>query len=1382
MHSDLCHSVRLLLLVSSVLLTCATSLRAQVLRVYDVDASNFPLVCAEFDYYERGGGRIETPQDLFLVREFVDVLPIEAFDCPQEVEPQILSAVLMIDASSSMNQSGKLQMAQTAARSWLEAMPLGPGECALGIFSETNTVLQDFTTNRDALLNAVDGITTQGGTQFDAAFTAEPGGALVLAENGVHKRVVVLITDGDADGNRDEIIAAAQNANATIFCVSIGIDIPPILFDIAEATGGAVFDNVTTLDEASNTFARILRLAQEVDPCKITWRSGPACETAREPLISIPTLGAVAFGEYEAPPESIPLLLVNPSRLDFGPVPPSQADQQQVELRAQAEQVTINTINVFHPDYSIVDWGGAPPPFTLAADESRILTVEFRPADSSFSGHEFDIEAEGVCNAAGITVFGGFPGIKPTTPTLKVKFPNGGEMFAAGDTIEVTWTGVPRRDSLRLELSTNNGGDWQRITEFASGLAHELKLPNTVSDECLVRLSQGAVPEDIHNGWSWARRGGGFSSFAEEMRDICLDSTGNIYAVGSFFGEGDFDGKEIAAKGSSDIFLVKLRPDGNLAWVRNFGSREGDDGIAVACDAEGNVYVGGEQRLSFVLDGKAFGGPGGIDLFLIKFNSSGTAQWITGGGGPLGDDFGDMAVTPDGRIYICGSVVDEALFSPETIGAVGSGTVFVAQYSSDGNLNWINSNPGSYSFYARRMDLNTAGELVMAGGLISDETLDGIALNVRGGADIFVARLDPDNGRARSAFVLGSAGSEFISAVAIDPAGNISAAGNFNDPLDLGTGTLVSRGGTDFFVAQFDAANQPRWSIRGGGAMDDGADDLRAASDGTLHLVGTAEAGFDLNGEPGLADGRDILVAELTPDGEVEWLRSVGGRFTQRARGVVYDQSDRLYFAGEFVLSTAVGADTLKALGNGDAMVAAMRINLEAAQTDVSDNLWSIVAPQYVANIIDMGVLSVGTRRDSLVAGWLENVGALGMIIDSIRIEGPDAADFGLISDVPADLSAAASLDIELEFMPSAVGLRQAEIVVYAAGLERRFELIGRAVQQKLRLIAVDDVVDFGSVAVSRTRTLAQRQTVVNISDDVIEFDAIVIEEAGGNQFSVELPNPPVRLQPGAALELDLSFSPLRRGRGNAVLLFFCGGLAAPVRLPMIGAGLEDIVLIPNFSAAAGEERAVELRLGRPLTADEAALIASFRARIEFSSDLLVPRNGEGSVNAGVRSIEVSGSPQEGDVLLADIPVVVALGATTQTPLEISELVWLDADGNPVDPGFAEVDGVFELVGICEVGGARLFNSSGGAAALAQPQPNPAGHSTTMRVHLIEAGINTLEIYSIRGELERRHVLQTNGPGAYELTLDCSALPNGRYIVLIHTPTQVLQRQLDVRR
>ncbi len=1382
MHSDLRHSIRLLLFVSSVLLVGAASLRAQVLRVYDVDASNFPMVSAEFDYYATGGARIEVPRDSFLVREFVDALPIEVFDCPQQIEPEVLSAVLMIDASSSMNQAGKLQMAQSAARAWIDAMPLGPGECALGVFSESNTILQDFTTNRAALLSAVDGITTQGGTQFDAAFTAQPGGALVVAESGINKRVVVLITDGDADGNRDEIIAAAQSAGATVFCVSIGIDIPPILFDIADATGGEVFDNVTSLDEASDTFVRILRLAQEVEPCKITWRSGPACETVREPLISIPTLGAVAFGHYNAPPESIPLLLVNPARLDFGPVPPPQFDQKQVELRAQAQEMTINSINVFHPDYSIVDWGGTAPPFTLAPDESRILTVEFRPADSSFSGHEFELEAEGPCNVSGITVFGGFPGIKPKIPTLKVTVPNGGEMFAAGETIEVSWTGVPRRDSLRLELSTNNGDDWTRITEYASGLSHELKLPNTVSDECLVRLSQGAVPEDIYNGWAWARRGGGFSSFAEEMRDICLDSTGNIYAVGSFFGDGDFAGTDISASGSSDIFLVKLRPDGSLAWVRNFGSREGDDGIAVGCDAEGNVYVGGEQRLSFLLDGKAFGGPGGIDLFLAKFNSSGTAQWISGGGGPLSDDFGDMVVTPDGRVYMCGSVVGEATFGEATIGSAGSGAIFVAQYATDGSLNWINANEGNFSFHARKMDLGTDGELVMAGSLLSNEMLDGIALDVRGGADIFMARLNPDNGKAQSAMVLGGTGNEFIAAIAVDPAGNVSVAGNFDAPLDLGTGALVSRGGTDFFVAQFDAADQPRWSMRGGGAMDDGADDLRASPDGTLHMVGTAEETFDLNGEAGQAEGRDILVAELTPDGELEWLRSVGGRFTQRARGVVYDQSDRLYFAGEFVFSTAIGADSLRALGNGDAMVAAMRINLKAAQTDVSDNLWSIVAPRFVAKVIDMGVLSLGTRRDSTVADWLENVGVFGMIIDSIRIEGPNAEDFALLSDVPAELSASASLDIQLEFVPSAVGLRRAEIAVYAAGLERHFELIGRAVQAKLGLVFDDDVIDFGAVALSRTRTLVQRSTVVNVSSDVIEFDAILIEEAGGGQFSVELPDPPVRLAPGESLELDLSFTPTRRGRGSADLLFYCGGLAGPVRLPMAGVGLDDIVLIPDFSAAAGEERTLELRLGRPLSAVEAASIASFRARIEFSSDLLVPRNGVGSVSAGVRSIEVSGSPAEGDVVLAQITVVAALGAAAQTPLVIAELEWLDDEGEVFDPGFAEVDGVFELVGMCEVGGTRLFSSGAGAAALTVPQPNPAAHSTTLRVHLIEAGEHRLEIYSIRGELERRRRLATDGPGAYDLTLDCSGLPNGRYIVVVRTPTQVLQRQLDVRR
>lgn len=70
--------------------------------------------------------------------------------------------------------------------------------------------------------------------------------------------------------------------------------------------------------------------------------------------------------------------------------------------------------------------------------------------------------------------------------------PNGGEIFEAMVTTEVTWEFTGYIDQILLEYSTNNGTEWTTIETVMNTGSYQWTIPDIVSDQCLIRISDAA--------------------------------------------------------------------------------------------------------------------------------------------------------------------------------------------------------------------------------------------------------------------------------------------------------------------------------------------------------------------------------------------------------------------------------------------------------------------------------------------------------------------------------------------------------------------------------------------------------------------------------------------------------------------------------------------------------------------------------------------------------------------------------------------------------------------------------------------------------------------------------------------------------------------------
>ena len=150
-----------------------------------------------------------------------------------------------------------------------------------------------------------------------------------------------------------------------------------------------------------------------------------------------------------------------------------------------------------------------------------------------------------------------------------------------------------------------------------------------------------------------------FGAGQEDVYLLKLDNAGNTVWSKTFGGNNDdrgnsvrqtTDGGYIVAgytksfgAGQADVYLLKTDASGNLIWSQTFGGASDDEGNSVRQTPDSGYIICGTTQ--------TFGG-GGVDIYLIKIDSTAAKQWDTTYGGPGNDDGQCVDTTTDGNYIL----------------------------------------------------------------------------------------------------------------------------------------------------------------------------------------------------------------------------------------------------------------------------------------------------------------------------------------------------------------------------------------------------------------------------------------------------------------------------------------------------------------------------------------------------------------------------------------------------------------------------------------------------------------------------------------------------------------------------------------------------------
>jgi hypothetical protein len=194
---------------------------------------------------------------------------------------------------------------------------------------------------------------------------------------------------------------------------------------------------------------------------------------------------------------------------------------------------------------------------------------------------------------------------------------------------------------------------------------------------------------DLNGNLLWAKSAGG--KYNDKALGVTYDNTGNVYICGLFTDTATFGTTTIYGNGGADIFIAKYNASGSFQWVKHAGSSGRDEAKSIKCDAAGNVYICGMYSKGCDFGGgplTTYNSTLYFDSFLAKYSSTGVLQWVKTAGGDYDDVAWSLTMDNAGKIYVAGEFNAYAVFGTIPLTTSGQAQAFVACYDASGSVLW----------------------------------------------------------------------------------------------------------------------------------------------------------------------------------------------------------------------------------------------------------------------------------------------------------------------------------------------------------------------------------------------------------------------------------------------------------------------------------------------------------------------------------------------------------------------------------------------------------------------------------------------------------------------------------------------------------------------
>jgi hypothetical protein len=363
------------------------------------------------------------------------------------------------------------------------------------------------------------------------------------------------------------------------------------------------------------------------------------------------------------------------------------------------------------------------------------------------------------------------------------------------------------------------------------------------------------------------------STYQDYPEDLIVDASGNVYVCGYFRDTLHIGSIELAAKGNADVFLAKFDPTGQAIWAKCYGGFENEFAHGLAFDKLGNVIMVGEYQDSTIFETDSvwsqdtlWYGPYShtYDVFWVRITPAGNMEKFWADGWYGSENFYEVNVGEDSLYYFGGMYRTFCYFALNgpLAGGWGKGyddAIWVRSDSS-GFMDHRAIAQGRYVDRAQAIDL-IGDSLVVMGGTFQDTCYfkDSSVYKITAFEDDIFVSCYNDTSLFRWAIQGGSKAIDELNALVTDALGNTYIGGTFDSLFNLDGTTLGGYGRLDGYVAKINLQGDVVWLKGIGGAGFDIVRDLRIDANGELLVTGYFQRSVDLGNGVTLSMTGDTL-------------------------------------------------------------------------------------------------------------------------------------------------------------------------------------------------------------------------------------------------------------------------------------------------------------------------------------------------------------------------------------------------------------------------------------------------------------------------------------------------------------------------------------------